>query len=133
MGSRNRRLQPQECPRHLSIFIKSWFALHTPTTTTTTTYVPVCTCTGMLGTPRNFLPNGIPVGQKKNTPKAGTRYCPCITAASDLRRWRTRSPRGCPAMLRAETENVRAAKEGAKNMMRQALPRSQRGALITPS
>ena len=36
-------------------------------------------------------------------------------------------------MLRAETENVRAAREGAKNMMRQALPRSQRGALITPS
>ena len=30
----NRRLQPHECPRHLSIFIKSWFALHTPTTTT---------------------------------------------------------------------------------------------------
>ena len=50
-----------------------------------------------------------------------------------LRCWRTRSPRGCPAMLRAETENVRAAREGAKNMMRQALPRSQRGALTPPS
>ena len=36
-------------------------------------------------------------------------------------------------MLRAETENVRAAREGAKNMMRQALPRSQRGALTPPS
>jgi len=51
-----------------------------------------------------------------------SRYCPCITAAiSDLRCWRTRSPRGAPAKLRAETENVRAATEGAKTMMSQAL------------
>ena len=93
MGSRNRRLRSHECPRHLSILIKSWFALHTPTTTTTGSRWRVNGQENKVGTSKR---------QKAGRHKSGAKSGAQCGAGSELeasKLWRAKKRLGCIILL----------------------------------